>query len=112
MENRLVYGENIAQAAQFALTGNAQAGILALSLAMHPPLSEEGHYRLIPATLHAPLEQGFVVMKRAADNTLAASFAAFVQDTQGRDILARHGFSLPVAPAATDATPAATPVRP
>ena len=95
VEHKLVYGENIAQTAQFALTGNADIAVLALSLVLHPPLSEEGHYTLIPEHLHRPLEQGFVVTKRAEGNQLARSFEAFVQTPAALEILKRNGFSLP-----------------
>jgi len=47
IEAKLVYGENIAQAAQFVQTGNAQVGIIALSLALSPELAKRGSYALI-----------------------------------------------------------------
>ena len=56
---RLIFGENVAQAAQFVQTGNAQVGLIALSLALSPGLSQQGSYTLIPDTLHPPLEQRF-----------------------------------------------------
>ncbi len=71
VEKKLVYGENIAQTAQFVTSGNAQVGIIALSIAMNPELSKKGHYQLIQDTLYTPLEQGYIITKRAADNKLA-----------------------------------------
>ena len=68
VEPKLVYGENIAHTAQFVQTGNAQVGIIALSLAVNPELASKGGYWLIPDKLHAPLEQGFIITKRAAGN--------------------------------------------
>lgn len=95
VEKKLVYGENIAQAAQFVTSGNAQVGILALSVAMNPELSKKGHYLLIPDTLHTPLEQGYIITKRAADNKLARKFADFMEESLPRTIMKKYGFVLP-----------------
>jgi molybdate transport system substrate-binding protein len=92
---KLVYGENVAQTAQFVQTGNAQAGIIALSLALSPELSKQGSYALIPEKLHQPLEQGFIITRRAADNPLALAFARFVLGREARAIMERYGFALP-----------------
>ncbi len=95
VEKKLVYGENIAQAAQFVTSGNAQIGILALSIAMNPELLKKGRYLLIPDSLHAPLEQGYVITKRAADNKLARKFADFMEEKLSRTIMKKYGFILP-----------------
>jgi molybdate transport system substrate-binding protein len=95
VEHKLVYGENVAQAAQFVQTGNAQVGIIALSLALSPELAKQGSYALFPDKLHQPLEQGFIITRRAADNSLAQAFARFVAGKEARAIMARYGFSLP-----------------
>lgn len=93
--SKLVYGENIAQTAQFVQTGNAQFGIIALSLALSPELAKQGSYALIPDKLHQPLEQGFIITKRAASNPLAQVFASFMASPAARAIMARYGFTLP-----------------
>jgi len=95
VETKLAYGENIAQTAQFVQTGNAQVGIIALSLALSPELAKQGGYALIPDTLHQPLEQGFVITKRAANNLLAREFTLFMTSKDVRAIMARYGFVLP-----------------
>ena len=95
IQSKLVYGENVAQAAQFVQTGNAQVGIIALSLALSPELAEQGGYALIPDKLHQPLEQGFIVTRRAADNPLAQAFARFMADKEARAVMTRYGFGLP-----------------
>ena len=95
IETRLVYGEDIAQTAQFVQTGNADAGIIALSLAKCAALSGSGRYVLIPETLHHPLEQGFVITRRAADNPLAQEFSRFMASPEVRVIMIRDGFALP-----------------
>ena len=94
VEAKLVYGENVAQAAQFVQTGNAQVGIIALSLALSPELAKQGGYALISDKLHQPLEQGFIITRRAADNLLAQAFASFMADKEARVVMSRYGFLL------------------
>ena len=79
---------NRSQAAQFVQTGNADVGIIALSLAITPEFTATGRYSLIPADQHSPLEQGFVVLKGARDKPLAKAFAEFFK-TPGVRTLAR-----------------------
>ena len=94
VESKLVYGENIAQTAQFAESGNAQVGIIALSLVLGPGMAGKGTYNLVPDSLHEPLEQGFVITKRAADNPLAKAFADYMGSQQTRAVMVRYGFAL------------------
>jgi len=95
IESKLVYGENIAQTAQFAQTGNAQVGIIALSLALNAELASKGPYWLIPNNLHQPLEQGYVITKRAVGNPLAKKFADYMGSKPARTVMAKYGFVLP-----------------
>lgn len=95
VEPKLVYGENIAHTAQFVQTGNAQVGVIALALAVSPELASKGGYWLIPDKLHAPLEQGFIITKRAADSALARRFADYMSSKASRAVMARYGFVLP-----------------
>jgi len=95
VEVRLVYGENIAQTAQFVQSGNVQIGIIALSLALNPALAKRGGHALIPDHLHQPLEQGFIITRRAAANKLAQAFAGFMAGSEAREIMSRYGFVLP-----------------
>lgn len=92
---KLVYGENIAHAAQFVQTGAAQVGLIALALAVNPELASKGGHALVPDTLHEPLEQGYVITRRAESSELAARFAAHVGSPQARAAMRRHGFVLP-----------------
>lgn len=95
VEDRLVYGESIAHAAQFVQTGNAQVGVLALSLVLNPELASKGGYFLIPEELHRPLEQGFIITQRAKDNALAKKFADAMRASESRAIMTKYGFALP-----------------
>jgi molybdate transport system substrate-binding protein len=95
VESKLVFGENIAQTAQFAQTGNADVGIIALSLVIGPEMAGKGKYSLIPEHLHQPLEQGFVTTTHGARNALAKAFADNMRAPQTRAVMVRYGFALP-----------------
>jgi molybdate transport system substrate-binding protein len=94
VKSKLVYGENISQAAQFVQSGTAQAGIIALSLAKSPAM-RDGQRWDIPANLYAPLEQTAVVLKSSANKTAARAFLDFVLSPAGRGTLAKYGFTFP-----------------
>ncbi|MFC3913211.1 molybdate ABC transporter substrate-binding protein [Pseudaeromonas sharmana] len=95
MESKLVLGEDIVQTAQFVQTGNAQVGLLALSLAMSPKMSQLGFYQLLPDSLHEPLNQAFVITNHGKDNPLAKTFADYMQSPASRTTMVRYGFVLP-----------------
>lgn len=95
VQTKLVFGENIAHTAQFVQTGNAQAGIIALSLALNPALSKQGGYYLIPEKLHEPLEQGYIITKRAENKALAKTFSGYMTSKETRRIMTKYGFVLP-----------------
>src|SRR5229473_4371795 len=91
---KLVYGENISQAAQFVQSGNAQAGIVAMSLAVSPAMNNGKRWE-IPADMHPVIEQGAIVLKDARNSDAARSFLEFVKSATGRAILAKYGFEFP-----------------
>jgi molybdate transport system substrate-binding protein len=95
VETQLIYGENISQAAQFCLTGNADAGLLALSLVLSPSMLGKGSYFLIPETAHRPLEQAYVVLKKAEGNKTAFDFCKFIETPEARVVFEKYGFTLP-----------------
>lgn len=90
---KLVMGENVSQAAQFAATPGADGGLIAYSLAITPNLAARGHHALIPAAWHAPLRQQMVLLSRAKET--ARAFSAFTLSNEGQAILARYGFTIP-----------------
>lgn len=95
LQPKFVYGDNIAHTAQFVQTGNAQVGIIALSLALSPELSQKGGYYLIPERLHNPLEQGYIITKRGAAKPLAHIFADYMNAKKSRAIMKKYGFVRP-----------------
>lgn len=95
VHDRLVLGENVAQAAQFVESGSADIGIVALSLVRAPTLDGVGTFAVVPAELYPAIEQGVVVLDRTADRGAAESFVAFVLSDAGRAVLERYGFGAP-----------------
>jgi molybdate transport system substrate-binding protein len=96
VKDKLVLGESVAQAAQFVESGSADVGIVALSLALAPALAGKGAHAPVADKLYEPLEQGFIVTRRAAGNALARAFAGYIETRAAREIMTRYGFSLPV----------------
>jgi len=92
---KLVLGENIAQTAQFVQTGNAEAGVVALSLVLAPPVTKVGHWIEIPPDSYPRLEQGAIITAHGAKNPLAPAYLAFLRSPEARAILDRYGFRLP-----------------
>lgn len=97
LEAKLVYGENIAQTAQLAQSGAADLAIIALSLAKSPALASHG-YQPIPAQLHQPLLQAFVITRHGDNNPAARQFAAFMASADVQQIMQRFGFEPPPLP--------------
>ena len=95
VKDRLVLGENIAQTAQFVQSGNADAGIIALSLALAPALAREGRYFEVPLESYPRLEQGGVILARASAPEAARRLRDFILSADGRATLKRYGFFLP-----------------
>ncbi len=89
----VVLGENVSQAAQFALSGNAEGGIIAYSLALAPKIAAQGRFELIPEDWHAPLRQRMVLLNDAG--SVAEAFYAYMMEPSARDIMDRYGFALP-----------------
>lgn len=90
---RLVLGENVSQAAQFALAGGSQGGIVAYSLVLAPAMQGRGAYTLLPDALHEPLRQRMVLTRRAGP--VATAFYDYMQQPPAREIMRRYGFVLP-----------------
>lgn len=95
VQPRLVIGENIAQAAQFVQTGNAQLGIVSLATVRAPKMAGVGRYHLISDAGVAPIEQGAIVTRAGAGQPLAARFVRFLASPSARAILERNGFGVP-----------------
>ena len=96
---KLALGENVSQAAQFAASGAAQAGLVPDSLARAPALASRGRFVVLPVSMHAPLVQKMILLRGAGST--AHAFYDFLRQPAAREILERYGFE--VTPAASDA---------
>jgi molybdate transport system substrate-binding protein len=94
VKDKLVYGENISQAAEFVQSGNAQAGIIALSLAVSPAIKNGNRWE-IPADSYLAIKQAAVMLKASKNKAAARRFLDFVSGPQGLEILQRYGFTVP-----------------
>lgn len=93
VQSKLVFGENITQAAQFITTGAADIGIIALSLVLTPNMQKEGgKYYIIPQKSHSVLEQGCVLLKHAQGNVSATKFYNFISSKKAVAILKYYGY--------------------
>jgi molybdate transport system substrate-binding protein len=95
VKDRLVLGENTSQTAEFVESGNADVGLLADSLVVTPGMKDKGHGWLIPANLYAPIQQGAVVVRAAANPQGAQRFLEYVKQPATIAIFARYGLDLP-----------------
>lgn len=93
LRGKLVLGENVSQAAQFAASASAEGGIFAYSLALSPQIATLGRYVLIPEELHEPLRQRMALMKGAGG--AARAFCEYLQEPAARAVFRRYGFVLP-----------------
>jgi molybdate transport system substrate-binding protein len=94
LQGRLVFGENVSQAAHFAETGNADAAIIALSLTRAPAMQADGTAMEIPPTAYSPIRQTGVVVARAADKNAARRFLAFLTQPDIAALLRASGFGV------------------
>lgn len=93
IDQHIIVGENISQAAQFATSSSAQGGIIAYSLALSPKVAALGNFALIPEETHSELRQRMVLLKNAGP--ISEQFYTFVQRGDVRAIFRKYGFTLP-----------------
>jgi molybdate transport system substrate-binding protein len=94
LKSKLVMAENISQAASFVVTGSADAGIVALSLAVSPNMADKGRYAEIAAADYPPIEQACVILRSSSNKEGAREFLAFFKRPQVAEVLRRYGFEV------------------
>jgi molybdate transport system substrate-binding protein len=95
VKDKFVLGENISQAASFVVSGAADVGIVALSLALSPNMKDTGRYVEVPAGEYPPIEQACVMLRTSKNKKAAEQFLAFVKTPAIRDVLRSYGFDVP-----------------
>ncbi len=96
VKSKLVMGENVGQAAQFAQSGNAQAALISLSLAMSPPMKSAGDYWELPADTYPEITQVAGTVAASRHKQAAQAFLEFVRSGAGAAILKQYGFAVPI----------------
>jgi molybdate transport system substrate-binding protein len=94
VKDKLVLGENISQTAQFVTSGNADVGLLSLSLAQAADLQKQGRFWKIPPEIADSLPQGAIVLKQSSSPRLAEKFLDYLSCPAGAKILAQYGFDV------------------
>ncbi len=92
---RFVLGENISQTATFVVSGNADIGIVALSLAVAPSMKDKGRYVEIPVADYPAIEQAAVVLKSSAHQDVARQFIEYLKTPPIQELLRGYGFTVP-----------------
>lgn len=92
---RLVLGENISQAASFVVSGSADIGIVALSLALAPSMKEKGKYVQVPASEYPAIRQAAILLSSSKQKRVAQQFLAYLKTPAVVELLKNYGFSGP-----------------
>lgn len=93
LKPRFATAENIAQAAQFVDSGNADAGLISLTSALTPRLASSGTYFVIPRNLYPPIEQGAVILRSTTQREAAQKLLDFLLSPAIQDQLAKSGLT-------------------
>jgi molybdate transport system substrate-binding protein len=93
--NKFVLGENISQTASFAVSGAADAAIVALALALSPNMKDKGRYAEIPASDYPPIEQACVILKSSQQKDTAKAFLNFIKTPAVAELFRAYGFAVP-----------------
>jgi molybdate transport system substrate-binding protein len=95
LASKLVMGENISQTAQFVQSGNAQAGLIALSLAKSATMKDTGKYWELPTDSYPEIQQAVAIVSSSKHKATAQAFIDFICSAQGRGVLEQFGFAVP-----------------
>ncbi len=94
VKDKFVLGENISQTASFVMSGSADVGIVALSLALSPNMKDKGRYFEIPSDDYPPINQGCVILSSSKNKEAAKQFLSFIKTAAAADTLKRYGFDV------------------
>jgi molybdate transport system substrate-binding protein len=99
LRDKIVQGESIAQAYQFVATGSAEVGFVALSQVIDPDAPATGSRWVVPASLHAPIEQDAVLLRKGAGNAAARALCDYLKGEKARGLMSAFGYEAPASPA-------------
>ena len=92
-KDKLIYGDNIGIATMYVVTGAADLGFTALSLAKSEDVAKETNFILVNSKFYEPIKQRMVLIKGAPRE--AAALYQFMQSSQAKLILQQYGYSTP-----------------
>jgi molybdate transport system substrate-binding protein len=98
LSGKLVFGENVSQAAQFVQSGNAQAGLIAMSLARSPAMESAGRFWTLPPDAYPELKQAVVIVSASQHKKAAQALLDFVLSPEGAATLQKYGLTPPSKP--------------
>jgi molybdate transport system substrate-binding protein len=93
-EPKLVQGENIAQAHQFVVSGNAELGFVALSQVTSDGKIGSGSAWLVPQQLYKPIRQDAVLLKPGSHNAAAVAWLDYLKGNKARAVIEAFGYGL------------------
>lgn len=94
LEPRFVLGENISQAYQFAATGNAELGFIALSQIYKDGQYAIGSYWMVPPSLYPQIRQDAVLLTRGKGNPAAEALLSYLKSDAAKKVIRAHGYEL------------------
>jgi molybdate transport system substrate-binding protein len=93
-KDKFVLGENISQTASFVVSGSAEIGVVALSLALSPNMKDKGRYKQIPTDEYPPIEQACVILSSSKNKEIAQQFLSYFKSAAVADLLVGYGFEV------------------
>jgi molybdate transport system substrate-binding protein len=94
VKDKFVLGENISQTASFVVSGSADIGVVALSLALSPNMKDKGRYKEIPTDEYPPIEQACVILRTSKNKEIAQQFLSYFKSAAVADLLVGYGFDV------------------
>jgi molybdate transport system substrate-binding protein len=94
LKDKFVLGENISQTASFVVSGAADVGIVALSLALSPNMQDKGRYAEVPSEEYPPIEQACVILRSSNNKDVARQFLSFIKTAAISEVLKNYGFDV------------------
>lgn len=95
VKDKIVTGENISQTASYVVSGAADAGVIALSLALSPNMKDKGRYVEIPSAEYPPINQACVILNSSKNKETAQQFLSYIKTKAVAETLQRYGFAMP-----------------
>ena len=95
LQSKLVIGENISQTQQFVASGSVPLGFVALAQVKSLPADGRGSWWVVPETMHTPIAQGAVLLKKTDHAATAKNFLAFLKSPEAVTIIRELGYDVP-----------------